>query len=368
MVFLSEDRNGDCFSGVGVRLLIRVLVVGCLAQLGGCNQSAPAEPRREIVRFEGRTMGTTYGVRGWFRESSGTERVDPDTLQQDVDRLLEEINSQMSTYLSNSELSRFNTAPADRWFSVSPETAFVVDQALKYHQESGGTLDVTIGPLLRLWGFGPQASERPQDSHPPDSERLQAVLDRVGSRHLRVRTDPPALQKRVEGVEIDLSSLAKGYAVDRVVELLRRQGAEGVMVEIGGEVRTLGSRVDGLPWRIGIENPLAQGRQVFRVVPLRNVALATSGDYRHFQQFQGEIVCHLIDPRTGRPLPAQGASVTVCAASCLEADALATALFLMGADRGVTWCEQNEVAALFLTLEDGKVVEHLTPRFQQYVQ
>lgn len=367
MVFLREDRNG-CFSGVGVRFLIRVLVVSGLTQLGGCNQSISTEPHRKTVRFEGRTMGTTYGVHGWFRESSGTEGVDPDTLQRDVDRLLEEINSQMSTYLSNSELSRFNAAPADHWFSVSPATAFVVDQALKYHQESDGMLDVTIGPLLRLWSFGPKVSERPQDSHPPDSERLQAVLDRVGSRHLRVRTDPPALQKRVEGVEIDLSSLAKGYAVDRVVELLRRRGAEGVMVEIGGEVRTLGSRVDGLPWRIGIENPLAQGRQVFRVVRLRDVALATSGDYRNFQKFQGEIVCHLIDPRTGRPLPTQGASVTVCARTCLEADALATALFLMGADRGMTWCEQNEVAALFLTLEDGKVIEHWTPRFQQYVQ
>jgi thiamine biosynthesis lipoprotein len=226
-----------------------------------------------------------------------------------------------------------------------------------------------VGPLVRLWGFGPQSQgDFLAGGEKPDPEQIHSLLSLVGCQHLRVRSEPPALQKTVEGVEVDLSSLAKGYAVDRIIELLRQREAGGAMAEIGGEVRTLGTREDGADWRIGIENPSPEDRDTFRVVHLRDAALATSGDYRNFHSFEGVQFCHIIDPRTGHPLPARRASVTVCAATCMEADALATALFLIGAEQGREWCEEHDVAAMFLTLKDGKVVETHTSQFDQYLQ
>ncbi len=346
----------------------RIILLASAALWLGCDRPDNVGQRFNTFQFAGRTMGTTYGIKGWFQESPGSKLPNRATLQQQVDRLLGRMNAQMSTYLPDSELSQFNAAPAGQWFSVSPETAFVVAEAIKYHKLTNGALDVTIGPLLRLWGFGTQTGGRSPPPHPPDQERLRAVLQYVGCGHLQVRADPPALQKDVEGVEIDLSSLAKGYAVDQVVALLRHQGVAGMMVEIGGEVRTAGHRPDETAWRIGIENPMPYGRKVVHVVRLRDNALATSGDYRNFQQSHGETFSHIIDPRTGQSLPTQGASVTVCGTSCLEADALATALLVMGAERGLVWCEQNSVAALFLTLKAGKVVEQCSPLFLRYTR
>jgi len=368
MVLSSNKRHGGLFVGACMRFCDRIILLALIALWLGCDRPDYVRQGIDTFQFSGRTMGTTYGIKGWFQESLGTEVQNQATLQQQVDRLLAKINAQMSTYLPDSELSRFNSAPPGQWFLVSPETAFVVTEAIKYHKLTSGALDVTIGPLLRLWGFGPQTGERPPPSYPPDQEHLHVVLQYVGCDHLKVRADPPALQKDIEGVEIDLSSLAKGYAVDQIVALLRHQGVAGVMVEIGGEVRAVGHRPDGTAWRIGIENPMPYGRKISHVVRLRDNALATSGDYRNFQQSQGETFSHIINPRTGQSLPTQGASVTVCGTSCLEADALATALLLMGAERGVLWCEQNSVAALFLTLKAGKVVEQYSPLFLRYTR
>lgn len=346
-----------------------LLAMICLVPCFGCNQSGEAISGMEIVKLSGRTMGTTYRIKTWFQSSEVPEKTDRDALQSNVDRLLAEINDQMSTYLPESELSKFNTAPVNRWYPVSSATALVTAEALKYHEQTSGALDVTVGPLVRLWGFGPQSQgDVLAGGKKPDPDQINNALSLVGCQHLRVRSEPPALQKMVEGVEIDLSSLAKGYAVDRVIELLRQRGAGGAMAEIGGEIRTLGTREDGTDWRIGIENPSPEQRDIFRVVHLRDAALATSGDYRNFHSFEGIQYCHIIDPRTGHPLPARRASVTVCAATCMEADALATALFLIGAEQGREWCEEHDVAAMFLTLKDGKVVETHTSQFDQYLQ
>lgn len=368
MMLSGNTRQAGLIAGAGRCSCDGVILLASIAFWLGCDRPNNEGHDIDAFQFAGRTMGTTYQIKGWFQKVPGRKVPNQTTLQQQVDRLLDKINAQMSTYLPDSELSRFNAAPAGEWFLVSPETAFVVAEAIKYHKLTSGALDVTIGPLLRLWGFGAQTAGRPPPSYPPDQQELDAVLKYVGSSHLQVRADPPALQKDMEGVEIDLSSLAKGYAVDQIVALLRDQGASGVMVEIGGEVCAAGHRPDGTAWRIGIENPTTYGRTVFHVVRLRDNALATSGDYRNFHQSPGETFSHIINPRTGQSLSAQGASVTVCGTSCLEADALATALLLMGAERGVIWCEQNSVAALFLTQKAGKVVEQCSPLFLRYTR
>ena len=318
------------------------------------------------LEWAGQTMGTVYRVRAWFPVLEGAEPVRQRALQETVSKRLEQINQYMSTYRPNSELSRFNLATAKQWFPVSAETAAVVASALHYHQESEGVLDVTVGPLMRLWGFTAEESAKPS-LRQPEPDQVRQVRRRIGCQYLRVQLDPPALQKTIEGLEVDLSALAKGYAVDQLVELLQQQGGEGGLVEIGGEVRTWGLREDGRRWTVGIENPLISDRVLARVLRVQGAAVATSGDYRNFRSLDGEQVSHLIDPQTGYPLPTRQMSVTVCAESCLKADALATALFLMGIDRGLAWSETHGVAAMFLAVQDGKMVEKHSSCFESYL-
>ncbi len=308
-------------------------------------------------------MGTTYSVKCW---SADPVAADVSVVTSIIEQL-EQINQQMSTYVPDSELSQFNESPANEWFAVSPETAYVVERAVHYYEETDGASDVTVGPLVRLWDFGPGRHGIGANLEAPTDQELATAKQRTGCAQLEVRVDPPALRKKVDGLEVDLSSIAKGYAVDAITDLLTASGYENYMVEIGGEVRAAGTRQDGKPWRIGVEKPDLANRQIHTIVELADQALATSGDYRNFREFAGERVSHIIDPTTGRPLPYRGWSVTLLTPTCLEADALATALLVMGEDRGYDWCEQHEIAALFLLAQDGVIVERATSKFPKRI-
>lgn len=346
-----------------------VLVAGCHDR--GVTSAPVADDAmpEQTLSWEGRTMGTTFRVVVWAETRDGPSgALDQKLLEQSVEERLAQINQRMSTYQADSELSQFNVAPSHHWFSVSPETAYVVEAAIGYHRATNGMLDVTIGPLMRLWGFD-GSSEMTQQG--PTHEQIQDVLTRVGSQHVRVRSgkkDKAAIQKMVEGLEIDVSSLAKGYAVDQLVALLRQAGGAGGLVEIGGEVRAWGHRADDRMWRVGIENPLIEGRTLAQIVKLDNAALATSGDYRNFRSYRSGRVSHLIDPRTGMAQSTGPRSVSVCAKTCMESDALATALFLMGQREGLAWSEDNGVAAMFLTIENGKLRKVFSSHFASYFE
>ena len=299
----------------------------------------------------GATMGTTYHIK-LSALPAGAELTQ---LQQGVDALLEEVNQQMSTYRPDSEVSRFNRAPADEWFDVSPATAEVVTEALEVSRETDGALDITVEPLVELWNFGPAGvSDAPGETefHVPDQETINSALERVGWQKLSVQLDPPALRKSVEGLEIDLSSVAKGYGVDRVAEFLEDHGVSDYMVEIGGEVRAAGQRPDGRPWRIGIERPETDRRQAQWVVPLANAGLATSGDYRNYFVYDGHHYSHILNPSTGRPVGHSAASVSVLSDSCMQADAWATAMLVLGPERGYDSAEKYGLAVLFISRTD----------------
>ena len=359
-------------SGVTRMARLTTLMV-CFAFLAGCRDTGNPQPvsdqagKMQSLQWDGRSMGTTYRITLWVTAGNGVDNaLDQAMLEQQVEERLEQINQRMSTYRQDSELSRFNAASANQWFSVSPETADVVATALYYHKATQGALDVTIGPLMRIWGFNPQ---RQLVEGLPNQEQIQEVLTRVGAQHLQVRSkDRSALQKTVDGLEIDLSAIAKGYAVDQLVVLLKRAGAAGGLVEIGGEVRTWGHRPDGRLWRVGIENPLVAGRMLAQIINLDDAALATSGDYRNFHAVETGQVSHLIDPVTGLPRMTGPMSVSVCAKTCMESDALATALFLMGQEKGLAWSETHGVAAMYLTVENGRLVEKHSSRFESYLQ
>ncbi|NOY29062.1 MAG: FAD:protein FMN transferase [Planctomycetes bacterium] len=302
-------------------------------------------------------MGTRYSVRVVADRVS----FDLTAVQKKVGRRLGEINRQMSTYDAKSELSRFNHYEGKDWFAVSDDTARVVEFALQVAADSGGAFDPTVGPAVNLWGFGPEKDRE----LPPAEAELAEALARVGYAKLMVRRDPPALRKSQPDLAVDLSAIAKGFAVDEISKLLEELGFANSMVEIGGEVRTRGNKAEGSPWRIGVEKPDSGGRSLQKVYPLNDRALATSGDYRNFFERDGVRYSHTIDPATARPVQHKLATVSVLADSCMKADALATALLVMGDAAGYDWCVEHKVAALFLIREDASIVERTTPRFEE---
>ena len=334
-------------------LLLLPLVVSCTG-----------EPPPSVVTFGGRTMGTTYTVRlargGHFRE--WPPKVE--AVQQRVDQRLAEINSLMSTYDPDSELSRFNRLNSTDWFAVSPELVEVVAAALEVSERTLGAFDPTVGPVVELWGFGPQKGI----TKPPGDEKIAAAMARIGFKNVRVRSDPPAIRKELADVYLDLSGIAKGYAADSVSRLLAEIGYRNSMVEIGGEVTTRGRKVDGAAWLIGVEKPQSFGDEMQAAIPLNDAGMATSGDYRNFFEHDGVRYSHTIDPATGRPVEHQLAAVSIVAANCMEADALATAVLVMGQRRGYDWCAEQGVAALLLVREGDAINELSTPEFQKLLK
>lgn len=320
-----------------MHVLIRALVGALLCALFGLH--AQAADQAGVIELYGSTMGTTWHVRVVAGESEKSK------LQADIDALLEEVNDQMSTYRPDSDISRFNSDLETDWFAVSPDVVTVVQRALDVAVDSGGAFDPTVSPLVGLWNFGADAGK----GELPSDAAIQEARKHVDYRLVETRTDPPALRKLDPQVRIDLSAIAKGYAVDRVGQLLTDSGARDWMVEIGGEVRTRGSKPDGSGWRIGIEQPLVGERMLDSTLELHDSALATSGDYRNYFERDGVRYSHEINPATGRPIAHNLASVTVLADDCMTADAWATTLMVMGPDDGMSWARQRDIAAYFIT-------------------
>ncbi len=334
---------------------VLLLFVGavCLSTVAGCG--GPEQPAKVVRSFFGTTMGTEYTV----RVVAPAGEPDLPALQQEIDSRLEAISRQMSTYLPDSEISRFNGYEGRDWFPVSAEFARVVAAGLEVSRSTQGAFDVTVGPLVDLWGFGPAG--RPDDV--PADEAIAACRARVGYERLEVRTEPPALRKLRPDLDIDLSAIAKGFAVDEVARIVEQHGIRAYMVEIGGEVRTRGRKPDGGSWRIGIERPVATAREIQWVVELDDRSLATSGDYRNFFEQQGRRYSHEIDPRTGRPVEHGLVSVSVLAGDCVTADAWATALIVLGPEAALPAARQQGLDVLCMVHTREGWLEQTTPGF-----
>ncbi|MBA3314969.1 MAG: FAD:protein FMN transferase [Planctomycetaceae bacterium] len=306
-------------------------------------------------------MGTTYAIKLTEVPAGETGK----GLKRAVDDALERINAQMSTYRSDSELSRFNASDSTEWFPVSAATATVVAEAQRVSRESGGAFDATVMPLVNLWSFGPEA--RP-DAVPSDAD-LAERRAHVGHEKLEVRLDPPALKKSDPRVSVDLSAIAKGYGVDVVAELLDERGVTAYMVEIGGEVRTKGPKNDdGALWQIGIERPVAGKRAVEKIVALDDDSMATSGDYRNYFEAGGKRYSHTLDPRSGRPIEHTLVSASVLAPTCMTADAYATTVMVLGPAEGYDWLVERDIAALLIVKVGERFVEKPTPAFSAKIE
>lgn len=307
----------------------------------------------ETIVLRGAAQGTTYHIKFVQPPTS----VDATKLQADVDRVLSEIDRQMSTYRDDSEISQFNRASADEWFGVSPAVVSVVKAARTISERTDGAIDITVGPLVRLWHFGPRKSGSGQAKpkfEPPTEEQLSAARKRVGYKQLEVRDSPSALRKKAEGLEIDLSSIASGWTIDRLSEQLIDHGIKDYMIELGGEIRAGGRREDGTTWRVAIERPSVGKRAMEAAVPLVNASIATAGGTQKFFEYNGNRYSHIIDPATGRPVTHTLASVTVAADTCLEADGWDTPLLVLGPERGVKVADENGIAAMFVVRPEAR--------------
>lgn len=319
--------------------------------MSGCAREA------EIV-LSGPTMGTTYTVKAVAAPPDVTAA----HLRETIDNVLATVDRQMSGYRPDSELSRFNASRSTDWFAVSPEMSTVVAAAQGIAERSGGALDITVAPLVALWGFGPAGEQ----ASLPDEARLQDVRRRIGHSKLSTRAEPPAVRKDIAELSIDLNAVAPGYAVDLMIERLEALGIRNCMVDIGGEVRVLGQGPTG-PWRIAVEKPADGEPEPYLILELDRVAVATSGEYRHSRMREGRRLSHSIDPRTARPVDHDLASVVVIADTALEADGWATAFNVLGSEQGYALASRLGLSALFIHRKDGELQHRATPGFERYL-
>ena len=308
--------------------------------------------RPKTTPYYGQAMGTTWSVQLADSPKGNVQEV--------IQSQLNIVNILMSTYQPDSEVSRFNRSGTEP-FEISKDTALVIQAAMDMHQKSEGAFDITIGPVVNAWGFG-----FPPSLKEPTEEFIQSLKDRVGSNHLTLTGG--TLQKDTAYTEIDLSAIAKGYAVDKVSRALLELGYENFLVEVGGEIYTRGTKA-GDPWLVGIEQPTTEQGVVQLVVPLDNSALATSGDYRNYKIKDGVRFSHTIDPRTLKPVAHNMASISIIAPTVMEADAWATALNVMGEEEALRLAEAHDLG-LFMLLreEDGTFRSRSNAAFAERLQ
>lgn len=335
--------------------LASALVALATVALAGCS----FEPEEKVWEISGPVFGTSYHINVVLTDDP--ERLE--TLASGIDQVLESVDASMSTWREDSELSRFNRmADQSDWVPVSEELFEVLQKSQEIARLTEGAFDVTIGPVVNLWGFGPQA--RPEQV--PTADALARLLSATGHEKLSLRADPPAV-RATPPQYVDLSAIAKGYGVDAVARFLDSEGVQAYLVEIGGEVRVNGRKPDGSTWRLAIEQPVSEGRQVNRIVALESRAMATSGDYRNYYESEGRRYSHTIDPETGEPIAHSLASVTVIADDCMTADALATGFNVMGYERANALAVRENIPAYFIVRTAEGFETHQTPAFSSFV-
>jgi thiamine biosynthesis lipoprotein len=317
-------------------------------------------PQPSTERIAGRSMGTTYEVVVTRRPAAVT-RAD---LESTVDAVLDEVDRHLSGWNPSSDLIRFNKETSTDWVPVPALLAEAVEQSLAVSRDSDGAFDVTVGPLVRAWGFGAGAVEGDAVPTPADLDRLSEA---VGYRKLASRAHPPALRKSSPALQLDLDGIAPGIAIDRIAARLEALGIRDYLVELGGEVRARGRSSAGRPWRVAVEAPLEGQRRAYALVELVGVGVSTSGDYRDFRDVAGRRISHTIDPRTAAPVTNGLASVTVLHSSAAAADAWATALMVLGPQEGMALARRRDLAVLFLARQaDGSLVESTSPAFERF--
>lgn len=325
-------------------LLVLVVLAGIAFAVR--STSKPPQSAPETLVMSGEVWATTYHIKVPGFAGDATARAE---LQAAVEAEFRFIDDSMSRFKDGSVVDRFNHSTSVAPHPVPAELVEVVSLAQHISHETGGAYDITVGPLVRLWGFD---RVKGRATAPSDEDEAKARLQ-VGYQRLNATDNPPTLTKTVPELELDLSSIAKGAGVDRVARALERLGYRNYLVEIGGEIRVQGRNAQGEPWKVGVEKPLVDRQEVFRVLQMTQGAVATSGEYRNFYELNGRRVSHSIDVRTGLPVSHPLMSVAVVADTCVEADGWATAMNVLGPDEGIEKADELGLAVLFVIADDS---------------
>jgi thiamine biosynthesis lipoprotein len=327
------------------RFILPALFVLALFAAQFLRSGAEEEQGLLTHRFTGPTMGTNYTVQVVASSLTAAQQA---AIADAITERLESVNAEMSTYRADSALSQLNVGRSTQATAISADLATVLAEAERIHGESRGAFDVTVGPLVNAWGFGPDGP-----TQAPSDTEIAALRTRVGQAHLRLDAAAKTITKAHPAVYIDLSAIAKGYAVDRVAGALDALDHRDYYVDVGGEARVRGHNAEERPWRVGIEKPDAGRGQAQEILRLTDMSVATSGDYRNYYARDGVRISHTIDPRTGRPISHGLASVTVLHAACMTADAWATALNVLGPVEGLALAEAKALPAMFIVRQQG---------------
>ncbi|AHZ72568.1 ApbE-like lipoprotein [Pseudomonas mandelii JR-1] len=322
-----------------------MMLVGVLS---GCGNGDSLE------RFDGPAMGSRYSIQ-YVRHSY---TLGPKAVQAEVENILAEVDRQFSTYRSDSDIERFNDLPANRCQKMPTPILKLIRVAQLLSEQSEGSYDLTVEPLLNLWGFGPQAREEKV----PTAQSLAEVRQRVGYQHLRIDRDQLC---KDAAVEVDFNSIAAGYAVDTIAEKLEAMGIRSYLVEVTGELKAAGKKHDGSPWRIALEEPRDDRQVAERVIVVDGYGVSTSGDYRNYFEQDGRRYSHTFDARTGAPVSHTLASVTVINPSALMADGLSTLLLILGPERGWDYAEKHDIGAFFVIRADTGFVTRTNQAFER---
>lgn len=333
-----------------------VVMTLAMATLAGCS----FQPDEQIWEISGPVFGTQYHISVVLPEDHDKL----ESLAEGIENALEGVDASMSTWREGSELSQINRLEdQSKWIPVSDALFEVLARSQEISRLTNGAFDITIGPVVNLWGFGPDA--KPETI--PSQQQLTNALAATGFEKLTLRAEPPAV-KASSPQYIDLSAIAKGYGVDVVARYLDSQGVKGYLVEIGGEIRTKGKKPDDSVWKLAIEQPQENSEhKVNRIVMLPSRAMATSGDYRNYYESEGKRFSHTIDPNTGRPITHHLASVTVITDDSMTADALATGFTVMGYERAKALATRENIPAYFIIRTENGFEGHQTPAFSSYV-
>ena len=312
--------------------------------LSGCG-----EP---VLEFTGPTMGSNYSV----KYLSGAKGPNVAQAQTATEAILAEVDQQLSTYRADSLISQFNALPVNSCEPMPESLLALVRFGEQLSRQSAGAFDLTVEPLLNLWGFGPQS----RGEQVPTPAQIAAVREHVGYQHLRI--DGQQLCKDA-GVEVDFNSIAAGYAVDRIAARLLELGVNSYLIEVTGELKAQGLKPDGKPWRIAIEAPLQHQQVAEKILPLDGYGVSTSGDYHNYFERDGLRYSHSLDPQTGAPIRHTLAQVTVVDRSVQRADGLSTLLMVLGPERGLAFAEREGIAALFVSRAPQGFVSHASSTF-----
>lgn len=333
-----------------------LLLSAVLGLLTACNDTET----RQQIDIEGKTMGTFYSVK-----ISGATPPNPHQLQQEIDALLEQANDDISTYRQTSVLSRFNQYRGSEPQPIPRGMADIILQAQRIGRDTDGAMNITIGPLVNLWGFGPEK----QPTRIPTQDQIDSARQQVGLQHLTLISDNRGewLQKDLPDLYVDLSTMGEGYGVDLLVNLMMRKGITNYLVSVGGAVSSRGVNGQGQPWRVAIQKPTDQENAVQALVDLQGYSISTSGSYRNYFEQGGQRYSHVLDPATGRPINHRLVSATVIATTALEADGWDTGLMVLGTEKALRLAENKGLAVYLITKTDQGFTAVMTPQFKAFL-